>query len=401
MDVPIPIATREDGNLCGLVEPVEIDISCTSGPNSNWTLPKLYKESATGSTLVWQIGYDQYENKIVTGHGIDGGAIQIDKIEVQLNSSGRNRYDQALLLGRSKYHQKVQNYYRESLDRMDRSTKELEPMLADKYDRSKIKGFPVCVQAKLDGVRAIISWTDGIVTIRSRKNNCYPHLMHLRKPLLQLFLSLPEGTVLDGELYNHDMTFEELTSAVKTEKKVPERNKDIKFFMFDAMFKDHDMPYLLRHKRLEEALSLVEIENVSLLPMYVVNTCEEIDMYLQSFLEEGYEGLMIRYPEGPNSSYRNGRTKNLLKYKEFIDEEGIVTEVYGGKGRDEKLALLVVRDSEGMLLHSKPAFTFDTRRKWFQDPSLIVGKKVTFRYANRTDKGSCRFIVVVAVRDYE
>lgn len=396
---------EEQRNLCSIVDAEEIGIIDLTEREGSWLLPKLYKESAVGNTMVWQVGYNSSNNKIIMAHGILGGVIQIDKVDVELNASGRNLQQQALVLARSKYQNKVKNYYRESLERIDRSTKELEPMLAEKYNpegKTNVTSLPVCVQAKLDGVRAIISFTDNVVTIRSRKNTCYPHLTHLKLILSQLFLSLPEATVLDGELYNHDMSFEELTSAVKTERRVPERNKDIKFFMFDAMFKDTSIPYTRRHKILSDALSTLDPERiddkVQLLPFHMVGTHAEIDSYLQHFLEEGYEGLMIRYPHG---LYKNKRTKDLLKYKQFIDEEGIVVEVYGGKGRDEKLALLVVRDSEGNLLHSKPAFTFDTRRKWYEDPSLILGKVVTFRYANRTNKGCCRFIVVVAVRDYE
>ena len=51
---------------------------------------------------------------------------------------------------------------------------------------------------------------------------------------------------------------------------------------------------------------------------------EHLDDYYGKYLDDGFEGQMVRVTDSP---YQNKRSKNLLKRKEFIDEEFEVIDI--------------------------------------------------------------------------
>ena len=81
------------------------------------------------------------------------------------------------------------------------------PMLANKWeDREKYISEPFYVQPKLDGVRLLVSKDGGI----SRTGKIIPGTEVLGK-------GLKEGQYVDGEAFDPNLTFEELTSTFKTD----------------------------------------------------------------------------------------------------------------------------------------------------------------------------------------
>ena len=80
-----------------------------------------------------------------------------------------------------------------------------KPMLAypvsDKpIDYSK----PVFIQPKLDGVRCLIQYDNSKVTAYSRTGKEWKNIDHILENLAPWFQN-NKTTVLDGELYNHDL----------------------------------------------------------------------------------------------------------------------------------------------------------------------------------------------------
>lgn len=68
--------------------------------------------------MYWQIGYNPYENKLITlsRQMTDAkgnlGKLRVSKLDVKINKSGRSFQEQALLEAKSKYHNKYQDNYR-------------------------------------------------------------------------------------------------------------------------------------------------------------------------------------------------------------------------------------------------------------------------------------------------
>ncbi len=91
------------------------------------------------------------------------------------------------------------------------------PMLANKWeDRKKYISQPFYVQPKLDGVRLLVSKDGGI----SRTGKIIPGTEILGK-------GLKEGQYVDGEAFDPNLSFEDLTSTFKTDP------LKLKFHVFD------------------------------------------------------------------------------------------------------------------------------------------------------------------------
>lgn len=409
------------------------EITYVQEPSENtWKLPCLYKESIHDSTLYWQIGFDTTNSELVIVHG----SIKINdtfnksriikRRQVKLNNSGRTIQEQALLEARSRYKEKYESGYRIRGDELSQDIKHNEPMLANEYwpggyndkkkknMKSNVSTFPVAIQGKLDGIRSLARKVDNTVIMKSRLGNTQNHLEHIKSQLNNFFIYLPEGCILDGELYSFDMDFNTLTSAIKTEKKLHSKNKDVQYYIFDII-ESKQLSYEHRYELLINAYNryVQDTHDIQLtfimLPMQYAYTHEQIAQYHDEYVKLGYEGLIIRKIAGPNpntksindSKYQHRRCNSLLKYKKFIDEEGLIIDVEQGEGTDKGLAIIKVRDIRGNEICIRPRGSFESRRNIFNNKQLIIGKSYTFRYFELTPDGVPRFPVGISIRDYE
>jgi DNA ligase-1 len=181
-------------------------------------------------------------------------------------------------------------------------------MLAGKVsDVNKLR-YPVLASNKLDGVRAFIH--NGAVFSRNFKP--IPNV-HVQK----LFASLPAGT--DGELILGEPTapdaYRKTVSAVMCSEN-PE-GANVVFHVFDIM--EEATPFWQRHHHLHDAVQVNIVKN------WMVKSPEALLEMESEALKAGYEGLMVRDPNGP---YKHGRSTEkegwLLKLKRFEDSEAVV-----------------------------------------------------------------------------
>jgi DNA ligase-1 len=245
------------------------------------------------------------------------------------------------------------------------------PMLAHKWDdRKRYITEPFFVQPKLDGVRILVSNKGGI----SRTGKIVPGTEHWGK-------NLKEGEYLDGECYVHGMDFESITSAFKTE---PHK---LEFHVFD--YYDINKPEL----SFKERLKYVTVET------QLINTKDELQKVHDDFVARGYEGIMIRNPDG---SYEPGkRSNNLLKMKMFETDEFEIIGVHEGTGRDVGTPIWECQTKSGDVFSVRPDGNMESRRETYARRSEIIGKKLTVKYQNMTFAGVPRFPVGLAIRDYE
>lgn len=190
-----------------------------------------------------------------------------------------------------------------------------KPMLAVKCsDVTKLK-FPVLATPKLDGIRCVKVNGKAL----SRKFLPIPNAF-IRSLIEQFF---PDG--VDGELIVPGASFNDTSSAVMSSDGMP----DFKYFVFDYVPGALDVPYRIRMHALEDMKLFGKGEFVMkrVLPV-TINNVDELNAYETKCLNEGYEGVMVRDPNGP---YKLGRsTENegwLLKVKRFEDAEAKVIEL--------------------------------------------------------------------------
>ncbi len=123
-----------------------------------------------------------------------------------------------------------------------------------------------------------------------------------------------------------------------------------------------------------------------------------MDGYYENYLNDGYEGQMIRLDEG----YENKRSKRLLKRKEFIDEEYEILGVVEGEGNRAGTAGFMEFSSKGgKSFRSNIKGDFGYLGELLKKKKSLIGKKATIKYFNLTPDGIPRFPYVTAIRDYE
>ena len=253
------------------------------------------------------------------------------------------------------------------------------PMLANKWDdRKKYISKPFYVQPKLDGVRLLVSKDGGI----SRTGKVVPGTEILGK-------GLKEGQYVDGEAFDPNLNFEELTSVFKTDP------LKLKFHVFDFFdLKKLDMTF---EERWEKVKSLKN-SHYEYVETTLVMLRDHVPMMHEKHVKEGHEGTMIR---DKDSVYEVGQRSNyLLKYKDFQTEEYPIVDVKEGTGREKGTAIWVCKVGE-QHFSARPEGTLEVRRKFLEEKDKYIGKQLTVRFQNLTALGVPRFPVGVVVRDYE
>ena len=260
------------------------------------------------------------------------------------------------------------------------------PMLANKWeDREKYISEPFYVQPKLDGVRLLVSKDGGI----SRTGKIIPGTEILGK-------GLSEGQYVDGEAFDPNLSFEDLTSTFKTDP------LKLKFHVFD--FFDLKAEALARDKmtfeqRWEYVRDSIYNPHYEYVKTTLVKSKKDLPMVHKKHVEEGYEGTMIRdrfsvYEVGQRSNY-------LLKHKDFQTEEYEIIDAKTGHGRDADAVVWVCKTQDGHQFTVRPEGTIVQREEDYKNREKFMGKMLTVRFQNLTAQNVPRFPVGVTVRDYE
>ena len=282
-------------------------------------------------------------------------------------------------------------------------TKPIKPMLATKADLEKIK-YPVLATPKLDGIRCIM--VDGEAMSRSMK----PIQNEYVREVLEM---LPD---LDGELMVKG-DFNQVSSAIMKRTGEP----DFTYCVFDIR---SDKPYTERMSHLREIYRYLP-EQIELILPTIINNEEELLALLDKYLEEGYEGVMIRQPDSP---YKYGRSTvkegYLLKIKRFFDDEAKIVRFVEKKTnmnvleKDElgyakrsscKDQLVPAGTLGSMVLswHGKefsvgfgPGITDAIKQEWWdtRDDIELDDPLVTFRYQELSKDGIPRFGKMIGFR---
>ena len=412
----------------------------------SWKYTPLFKEGNLGEIRIWQIGFENNNQRLKIIHGVlittkgENGKLIIAYHPIEMNKSGRNLQEQALLEARKRYLDQYKNGYLPKGEEMVKQQK--EPMLANKFKLSTdktarktnetyINNYPVSVMRKLDGIRCLSRYLGGAldsIIMRSRNNNAHEApLTHIKKELMLFFPYLPQSSELDGELYSMDMGFNELSGVIRTKKRKHEKHDLVNYYIFDII-EPQKLHWEKRYKILVDSFQrYIEDGNpckyLKIVEMYYANNEIELINYHDKFVSEGYEGLIIRKCastevtcckekingvmcknclKGYNLTvYRSNRSNAILKYKNFIDEEVTIIGFSATVGTEEGAIKYLVKDLRNNEFHIRPRGTIEERKNLFQIGNELIGKQLTIRYQELSEKGVPRFPVAIAIRDYE
>ena len=209
---------------------------------------------------------------------------------------------------------------------------------------------------------------------------------------------LPADLILDGELYTNELTFQEIVGLVKRETLKDgdlEKQQKIKYHVYDLIQGDS---YEQRHRGLQTLFASFSFQHLILVPTFHCGSEAEMKEQHSQFVADGYEGIMLRNPAGV---YKNVRSVDLLKYKEFFDDEYEVVGFKEGEGAEKGCVLWTCKTEKGATFHCRPRGTREDRTELYQKGASYIGKKLTVRFQELTDDGIPRFPVGIAFRDYE
>ncbi len=186
-----------------------------------------------------------------------------------------------------------------------------KPLLGKEVNYNLIQ-YPTRPSKKLDGIRVIFFKT-GEMFSRSLKPIRNVQL-HKRFAKLKE-LAKRTNTTFDGEFYSHKLTFQEITSQVMSMDKPIDDT--LEFHCFDCIVNDEpNMPFESRYVHFFNTLQ--NIPFIKIVNHYYATNKEQIDIMFEKALKKGYEGLILRNPQG---RYKYGRSTEregfLLKIKPF------------------------------------------------------------------------------------
>lgn len=365
----------------------------------------LYKRTSTGSTQTWCMELDEKTAKYRTHSGkLNGKIVTSNWTDVEGKNVGRANetlpIDQAKAEIESKYRKQLETGYMENESDID-DTSFRSPMLAKNYDDYKDDlfgaGAKIFSQPKLDGIRCVID-INGMWTRNGKKIVAAPHIYKALIPVFNLFPSI----VFDGELYADKLkdNFNEIVSLVKrtkpTNKDFERSRNSIQYHTYDLIH-DGASNKAVFSERTKTLLSFVnQINDPSI--VYVstteIHNQEELDTFYEEYMEDGYEGQIIRL----DTPYQHKRTNSLLKRKEFKDSEFEILEVHEGEGnRKGTVGYMIFNTADAKEFKSNVKGSFDYLANLLSKKQELIGKMATIKYFNLTPDGIPRFPYVIDI----
>jgi len=254
------------------------------------------------------------------------------------------------------------------------------PMLAKSYKEEKDKidwSRPVFIQPKLDGMRCLAK-----EYLMSRQGKIISTVSHIEK-------SIPGSDyILDGELYIHGEGFQENMRLIKKYRKG--ETEKIQYWVYDLV--DTNYSFETRYNTLQVIVK--GIKNIVLVPTYKISNEKELIKYHKQFVADGYEGSIIRW--GTAGYKVNGRSSNLLKYKDF---------------QDLALPIIDIIPNDANQLHGTPIFELNgkqfksgvkmshkEREELLTNKEDYIGKTGEIRFFELSEEGTPRFPVFLGLR---
>lgn len=286
-----------------------------------------------------------------------------------------------------------------------------KPLLAGNFDPQKAK-FPYIATPKIDGIRFLM--IDGVAVSRTFKP--------IRNRYIQSVLSkhLPDG--IDGELTSGN-TFQSSTSAIMTIEEKPK----FKAWIFDYVdpFLNYILPFEERIIRARDIMEGNQFILHDILEGVLIENMEELISWETHYLSQGFEGIMLR---DPNGTYKFGRStvkdNILLKLKRFVDDEAElidIQELMSNQNDAEKDAFgrtkrsvsldgmvpmntagnLIVKDKNGLVFSIGSGLDDKTRKELWGNKENYIGKLVKYKYFPQGMKELPRHPVFLGFRDLD
>ena len=254
---------------------------------------------------------------------------------------------------------------------------------------------PYIVQPKYDGVRCrAVPLANGEYLLLSSEENVIYSVPHVNKELKNLRYTDYE---LDGELYYHGMSFEEIVSITSRTVNLHPNHEAMQFHIFDIV---NESP---QSSRLSSLIGLkntsIKTHSLKLSPFWMADDLEDIMKIYDKLINLNYEGIIVRHFEAPYVRKRStlvmkfkGKREDdyeITGYKEEISKDGIP------KG---SLGALICKSGDGNTFSVGSGFNKEMRSSLWLRRDSLPGNVCKIHYQHLTSgKKVPRFPIFVEV----
>lgn len=252
---------------------------------------------------------------------------------------------------------------------------------------------PYIVQPKYDGERCrAVPIGEGKYMLLSSEENPFFSVPHIIEDLSKLGID----EELDGELYCHGMNFEQIHSIVSRTVNLHPNHMEIKYHVFDYVSEE---PQMVRMASLTKLISAKWNKSIIRSSFFVCQDLEEIMKTYVRFLNEGYEGMIVRHIHAP---YVRKRSIYMMKWKPKRED---IYEILGWKEEFSisnvpkgRMGALVCSSQEGESFSVGSGLSDEVRETLWTTRESLKGKRVRVQYQHLTSgKKVPRFPVFVEV----
>jgi DNA ligase-1 len=255
---------------------------------------------------------------------------------------------------------------------------------------TKIAGKKL-VEPKLDGVRVltVVDFESRSVTMFTRNGKELVNFPHIAKAFEDNMDNWARSYVFDGEVVSK--SFQDLMTQVHRKSDV--KADDARLMLFDVIplveFKQGQsvMGQRRRSAFLRENFSKIFAESGCIeiiaqkeFDLDVFTDEIEFKDYNKAMVEAGYEGIMIK---DPNGKWEGKRSTAWLKQKPFIEVSLEITDVEEGTGRNVgRLGAVICRgtdDGREILVNVGSGFTDSNRSEYWESRDTLPGQVVEVR----------------------
>lgn len=266
-------------------------------------------------------------------------------------------------------------------------------------DKSNIGKFNwrdgVISQEKADGMFVnIIRREGGEILIQSRNGSIFPMIeFGTLVTGLQYLKGFKDGTVLHGELVVIDISGrvlprEEGNGMLNSVLKGGEFPYGFypKVYLWDTLpledYKNglHKTPYNARLYALQTMVKDVLADNISMIETRVVHSMDEARAHYTEMTECGKEGTILK---DPRAIWKDGTSKDCVKFKIEAEVDLLVTGVNAGNGKNaDTFGSLVCQSSDGLVEVAVSGFTDADRERIAGELDQWIGKRIITVRAN-------------------
>jgi DNA ligase-1 len=355
----------------------------------------LYKLDSKFKIRVWNIWTE--DGILIQEAGILGGKLVQHSKQCKSKNVGKSNEtspeEQALLELESEYKGKLTEGYFETIEEAETEVVIL-PMLAKSYDdeKHKVDWKNAYVQPKLDGMRCLAHIKDNKVTLMSRDGKIINNMDHISLSLSFIM----EDIILDGELYAHGLTFQENMKLIK--KYRPGESEKVQYHIYDCI---SDNNFITRSNIINIIITDSKIENTKLVITSICNSEKELKEAHILNIHSGYEGSMLRW--GLKSYKTNGRSENLLKYKNFQDLDAEIIDILPNDANPLhgtpllKYSINKLSGVSSSIFKAGVKMSHEDRVDLLANKHLYIGKLANIRFFEWTDDGNPRFPVMIGI----